>query len=65
MRILIILGATFFLLSLAVLFLSIGRLISGKNRLRKGCGMKPDEKGKCRLCGTEKKCEKDEPDDSC
>jgi hypothetical protein len=48
------------LMGLAVLGLLIGYLITGKTRLRKGCGMQPKDKdGPCTLCGTKKKCDKE------
>lgn len=59
----ILLAAIF--MGFVVLCLSIGYLITGKNRLRRGsCGMAPQEKGKkkgsCSLCGTENRCDDEE-----
>lgn len=56
------------LLGIAVLFLAIGKLITGKNRLKRGsCGMVPSEKGKkrktsnsCSLCGSKQPCDPEE-----
>lgn len=39
---------------LATLGLGIGRLLSGKNRLRKRCGMLPTDES-CSSCGKRKK----------
>ncbi len=59
--------AAIVLMGIVVACLAMGRLITGKNRLRKGCGMVPHEKeGKtttCSLCGTEKMCDKEEQDE--
>lgn len=47
-----------------VLGFAIGRLLTGKNKLRKGCGMTPKDKHTkhCNLCGAEKICEDDDND---
>ena len=48
------------LMGLAVLGLLIGYLITGKTKLRKGCGMQPkDKEGPCPMCGTKKECDKE------
>ena len=65
-RILFTILAAIVLMGIVVACLAIGRLITGKNRLRKGCGMVPHEKeGKttsCSICGTEKICETEKQD---
>jgi len=50
------------LMALVVAGLAIGRLITGKNKLRKGCGMTPKGKKSCDVCGASKKCDEDDND---
>ncbi len=52
--------AAIIIMGFVVVGLLIGYLITGKNRLKKGCGMTPKDKdGPCPLCGTKKKCDDD------
>ncbi len=55
--------AAVILMVLVVLALGIGRLLSGKNRLKKGCGLTPKDKGSCPTCGAKKSCEEKEEND--
>jgi len=57
--------AAIILMGFVVLGLGIGKLISGKNRLRRGCGLNPDKKNKdsCSICGKDEKCDKGEKED--
>lgn len=60
------------LMGLVIAALSIGLLMTGKSRLRRGCGLtpvkkKPGEKkdedtDSCSLCGNKNKCVNDERD---
>ncbi len=49
----VVIGLVF--LVLASLGLGIGRLISGRNRLVKGCGSPPEQES-CSLCGKRERC---------
>lgn len=58
--------AAVIVLILAAICLGIGWLISGKNRLRKGCGMRPkdpSDSSTCPLCGGGESCEEKRDDD--
>ena len=60
-------------MGLVVAGLAIGLILTGKQRLRRGCGLTPKKKGKeerenettCPMCGDSKACERteNEPDD--
>lgn len=61
--------AAVILMGFAVAGLAIGLIITGKSKLRKGCGLAPsDSKGKqspeCPICGEKKSCEKENDNDS-
>ncbi|MCH9704142.1 MAG: hypothetical protein K0U13_05060 [Chlamydiae bacterium] len=45
-----------------VIGLAIGRIITGKNKLSKGCGWTPKDGSNCKICGTSKKCDEDNDD---
>ena len=47
-----------------VIGFAIGRIITGKNKLTKGCGMTPKDGNQCNVCGSSKKCEEDDKDDN-
>lgn len=50
------------LMGLAVAGLGIGLILTGKSKLRRGCGYSPEKKKTtCSLCGDQKRC--DEQDD--
>lgn len=49
------LSVTLFFLLISCLGLGIGRLVSGRNRLIKGCGSRPEQES-CSLCGKRKRC---------
>jgi len=60
-----------FMMGIVIAGLAIGLILTGKSRLRKGCGLTP-KKGKhkntrdestCSLCGNKQECEKE--DDEC
>ena len=62
MKILIItIIAAIVLMAFVVLGFAIGRLITGKNKLRKGCGMTPKDDKNCNVCGASK-CDEDDND---
>jgi hypothetical protein len=50
-------------IGLAVAGLSIGRILTGRSRLRRGCGYTPkrsrdkNEEGSCSICGEKRECE--------
>ncbi|NGX61370.1 MAG: hypothetical protein K940chlam9_00855 [Chlamydiae bacterium] len=53
--------AAVILMGLVIAGLAIGLLLTGKNRLKRGCGKVPrkgkeEEPGSCPLCGEEEKC---------
>lgn len=55
------------LMGLVVAVLSIGLIVTGKSRLRRGCGKiprkgEPTSSEECSLCGDKKACNQDEPD---
>ncbi|MFZ0566322.1 MAG: hypothetical protein WAM28_09080 [Chlamydiales bacterium] len=54
------------LMGVVVAALGIGLILTGKSRLKKGCGMAPSKKkeGQCPLCGTEKKCEEEKQEEN-
>lgn len=56
--------AAIVIMTFVVIGFAIGRIITGKNRLRKGCGMTPKDGKNCNICGASKKCDEDENDDS-
>ncbi len=50
------------IVTLAAAGLGIGLLITGKSRLKRGCGKSPDKKGRdeCSICGEKKdECDSD------
>lgn len=65
-NLLITIIAAFILMLLVAAALGIGWLLSGKDRLRKGCGWKPKDKDSktCDICGAKKKCDSDDDNDS-
>ncbi|MFN0065787.1 MAG: hypothetical protein ACKVOH_06090 [Chlamydiales bacterium] len=58
--------AAIIIMGLVVLGFAIGKLLTGKNRLRKGCGMTPkdpqDNSTSCHICGSRNKCEEEDDD---
>ncbi len=61
--------AAIILMVLVVLALSIGWILTGKVRLRRGCGLRPVDGTKkdtstCPMCGTKKVCTKEEMRDN-
>ena len=52
------------LMGLVVAALAIGLLITGKSKLRRGCGLAPsnDKKKQCPLCGADKECKEEDND---
>ena len=50
---------------LVVIGFAIGRLITGKNKLHKRCGMRPKDNKTthCDICGADKICEQDNEDE--
>ncbi|MCC5832007.1 MAG: hypothetical protein JJU12_03070 [Chlamydiales bacterium] len=56
--------AAIILMGLVIAALAIGLLLTGKSRLKRGCGLSPDRKKKgdssCSICGDRKdECDKD------
>lgn len=61
--------AAIILMGLVVAGLALGLIITGKSKLRKGCGLTPDtKKGKssptCPICGEKQSCEKENARDT-
>ena len=60
----------FILMLLVTAALAAGLLLTGKSRLRKGCGMRPikkekkDDSSSCPLCGSGEPCDEEKDDDS-
>ena len=52
------------IMAFVVLGFAVGRLITGKNKLRKGCGWTPKDKNSkgCDMCGRSEPCEKENDD---
>lgn len=50
------------LMGLVIIGLSIGLILTGKSRLKRGCGLTPGkskkDKNSCPICGEEKSCNK-------
>lgn len=55
--------AAVILMALVIIALAVGLLVTGKSRLRRGCGLVPSKDPKkttttCPICGEEKVCKK-------
>lgn len=65
MKVIFTIIAAIVIMVFVVIGFAIGRIVSGKNRLRKGCGMTPKDRHTkhCNICGAEKICEENEDED--